>query len=133
MIPVSWVEREPPLAPVAVHAAGRAARALGRTLLARGAGRWEGVVSGDCIVVVGDDLPWVQGCAYLGRDPRCPSLLLPTAVQPTVATELLERALLRRFPTLAAPLAVLGDLVLPLGGARTLAPGPLEDWLEGRH
>ncbi|HEX5719145.1 MAG TPA: hypothetical protein VF179_23485, partial [Thermoanaerobaculia bacterium] len=75
--------------------------------------RLTGVAGQDLIVLLGDSafLPWVEGAAYLGRDARAPSLLLPTNREPTVPLPLLERALVLRAGHSKAepPLAVLLD------------------------
>lgn len=128
---VEWRPREPPLPPVAVAVRGPAARRLARRLLEEGRlGGFEGVVADDLLVLMGGDLPWVDGCTYLGRDARSPALLLPTTEEPTVPVEILERAVLQRFSNLERPLALLGPQVVPLGAARAVARGPLQAWVE---
>jgi hypothetical protein len=116
LLPLAWHPRLVPLEPVGVAARGEAARALIRRLLARtdeDLGRLSGVAGQEVILLLGaaTDLPWVEGAAYLGRDPRAPSLLLPTNRHPGVPLALLERALLARAGRQKAepPLAVLLD------------------------
>ena len=116
LVPIAWRPRSAPLEPVGMAARGEAARALARRLLARSdedLARLTGVAGQDLVVVLGDSslLPWVEGAAYLGRDARAPSLLLPTNREPTVPLPLVERALILRAGHQKAepPLAVLLD------------------------
>jgi hypothetical protein len=116
LVPIAWRPRSAPLEPVGMAARGEAARALARRLLARSdedLARLTGVAGQDLILLLGDSalLPWVEGAAYLGRDARAPSLLLPTNREPTVPLPLVERALVIRAGHLKAepPLAVLLD------------------------
>lgn len=99
--PLRWRERAAPLPPRAAVGLGPVAAALlGRLRRAtpdelRGV---EGAASEGALVVLGEAslLPWVDGVVYLGRDPRAPSLLLPTAQEPTLHPALLEGAVARR-------------------------------------
>lgn len=116
LVPIAWRPRSAPLEPVAMAARGEAARALAKRLLARSdedLARLTGVAGQDLILLLGDAvlLPWVEGAAYLGRDARAPSLLLPTNREPTVPLPLVERALVARAGRQKAdpPLAVLLD------------------------
>ena len=98
----------------------------------------ESLVNLDCVagremlILIGHEglLPWADGVTYLGRDPRAPSLLVPTTLTPSVHIALLERALMARFSN-TSPLAVLPDAchVVPLSAARPLELGPLRAWL----
>jgi hypothetical protein len=140
-VAVGWRSRDEPLAVVGAAAAGDAARALATRVLARtdeALAKLRGVASARssdtvAIVVLGDaaDLPWLDGIVYLGRDPRAPSLLVPTFLEPDVPIELVERALLRRAhpgPLAVVPLAPLApspSLVVPCGAALALARRPL--------
>jgi hypothetical protein len=122
VIPVAWVPREPPLRPVGVAAWGPPAARLADRLRACTDERlqsWTGVQGEGILLVLGEDLPWADGVLWLGRDPAAPGLLLPTAVRPEPAVELLARALARFGPTLA----VIPELrrVVPLLGARPIA------------
>lgn len=96
---LTWRERARPLVPVAVAAVGPVASALLRRLRrvpAEELGAFEGVATAGALVVLGGALPWVDGVVYLGRDPGAPSLLLPTAQEPTAPPGLLEQAIRRR-------------------------------------
>jgi hypothetical protein len=135
--PVTWRPRPRPLEPAGVAARGAAARALAGRLLARGdeeLARLSGVAGPELLIALGapDDLPWVDGVSYLGRDPDAPLLLLPTNRQPSVHPRLLQDALLRRDARLTPPLAVLlgPDLLVSTAPARPIARRVLENALE---
>jgi len=118
---------------------GEAARRLARRLLSRddeALSRLSGVATQDLLVLLGeaDELPWVDGAVYLGRDAGAPSLLLPATREPSAPLPLVERALLDRARPagISPPYAVLVDPPLL---ASTLAARPLERpvlraWLE---
>ncbi len=133
-IRVEWRPRASALEPAAVAAWGSAGRALGRRLLARDdLKELAGVVAEDLIVVLGPGhaLPWADGVLYLGAEPAAPSLLIPTLLAPSVPTDVLWRAFVRRFG--GGPIAVLPErgLAVPLGGAREIAADLLAAWVEG--
>jgi hypothetical protein len=120
-IPIRWSARAVPLTPTAVIACGPVAARLADRLLTFADDlllRLRGVAGRDLIVLTGEssDLPWLDGVDYLGRDPLAPGLYIPTTLEPTPSVVLLERALRRRAPQLAAPLAL-----MPIGrrGAST--------------
>jgi hypothetical protein len=138
-IPVAFRPRTVPLAPIGCAARGPAARALAARL-ARTAARDEAAltrlsgVSGPSLLVIlgrGDELPWVDGVVYLGRDPAAPALLLPTTLEPDVPAALLERSLLAHESGLAPPLVVLADppLVASAGIARPIARAAIQGLL----
>jgi hypothetical protein len=107
-----WRPRERPLVPCAVIASGEAAPRLASRVLERTNGelaRLRGVAGDGLVLLVGDadDLPWVDGVAYLGRDAAAPSLLVPTSLEPSIAPALFERAVLARAARLVPPVAVL--------------------------
>ena len=120
---IGFRTRERPLAPCALHAEGDALQRLLQALLAAPAQRLRGlrgVRAARGVVLLGaeTDLPWADGVTYLGRDPRAPSLLLPTYLEPDVPVDLLER---RITATQATPIAVLPHLRLLLGLGRASA------------
>lgn len=90
-----WAAREQPLDVEGLWAEGPAASALRRKLLANPRPGLRVAESGDRMVVLGLDLPWVEGAIYLGREDN---LYLPTLCSPN-----LPRA------WLVARLAQLGD------------------------
>ncbi len=128
---LAWLPRAEPLPAVAACALGPAAHALGQRLLHlpdEHRRRLRGVAGRGVLALLGDaeDLPWVDGVLYYGRDPRAPLLLVPTTRAPTVDAALLERAVLARHRDLTPPLLLVaeGNLV-PMGEALTLAEAPL--------
>lgn len=137
-IAIEWSPREPPLQPVAVMAAGRAAAALARRLLTCSAddlASLQGVVSASAVVILGEEeaLPWVDGALYLGRDPVAPRLLLPTTSMPSVPVAWLERSLLARIEAQDAPWALAPTLALLVSAAAALPldRSRIEEWLAG--
>jgi hypothetical protein len=131
---VAWTPRDVPLLARAVAACGPAARALGRRLAALDDDALRGlaaVAGDDLLVVLGEELPWIDGVLYLGRAESAPDLLLPTALAPTVPPALLEVAI-RRLVTRTAPVAVLPDpaRLVACGTARAIDRALLERWLE---
>ncbi len=125
--------REEPLPPAVLAAFGPAAARLRERLLRmsdEALAALSGVAGEGLLLVIGADLPWVDGAVYLGRDPAAPALFLPTTLESAVPSALLERALRNRNPRELAPLAVLpGDTglrVVPLGVARPIDRGVLE-------
>lgn len=127
-VPVHWQEREPPLPAGAVVAQGAVARALAMRLLHEPdetLARFTGVGGEGLLVLLGDDLPWVDGVVYLGNDD---GLWLPTTRRSDVPAALLRRALEQRHGRSA--LAVLPPLrIFSVADARTLVRADLERWL----
>jgi hypothetical protein len=91
------------------------------------------VAGPELLVVLGasDELPWVDGISYLGRDASAPLLLLPTQLAPSVPAILLQTALLKQAAS-TGPLAVIprSGVLIPVGGARALARSALARWIE---
>jgi hypothetical protein len=135
-IPVRWGPRAEPLEPLAVAGEGPVALALARRVLSEDDARlasWSGVAGPGVLVLLGpaDSLPWVDGAVYLGRDASAPSLLMPCALAPDVASAMLERALLARVGRGGTPVAVLpasGHLV-SVCAARPVDRAALTAWL----
>lgn len=141
LIPVQWRPRAAPLEPVGIAVRGEQARVLARRLLARNdeaLARLSGVAAADLLVVLGeaDDLPWVDGAVYLGRDADAPSLFLPTTREPSAPLPLVERALLARARSSGSspPYAVLVDppLLASTQAARPIIRPVLHAWLDGQ-
>lgn len=135
LIEVGWRPRREPLAPVGAAARGEAAARLARRLLEEEDGplaELKGVGGRGVLVVLGaaERLPWVEGVTYLGRDVQAPALLLPTALEPSTPTALVERAFAARFPKLMPCAVLLGPAALvPFAGARPVAREALLKWL----
>lgn len=136
---ITWAAREPPLEPIAVAGVGAPALALARRLLDRDdehLGRLRGVAASGApamLVALGpaEELPWVDGVVYLGRDPLAPALLVPTILRPEVHPSLVERAFLAGAPAGSAPIAVFpsASATLGVGHALPLGRRELSAWL----
>ena len=87
---------------------------------------WRVGASGDAVLILGSDLPWIDGLVWLGRDPRAPELLLPTRYEPPVHPGLIARRL--------GPVAMTLDpaRVLPISATGRLHGPAVERWLDGR-
>ena len=134
---VHWNLRPEPLTPRGVAVRDHAALALARRLLTgrpEALARLQGVHAPGLLVVLGDEqeLPWVDGSVYLGREAGANRLLIPTTLACSVSLPLLERALCRQVEAWQLPLAVLPawNRIISLGAARAIAPETLTRWLE---
>jgi hypothetical protein len=134
---ITFSPRADILDPVAVAGLGRAARALARRLLRLTDERLRelrGAAGDDLLVVLGEtsSLPWVDGVAYLGRDPDAPRLLVPTMVRPDLALDVLEQTVARRAAALPSPWAVLlsPPQLFSVAHAAAIECDPLRAWLE---
>lgn len=132
-LPVAWVAREPPLPISGAAARGDAAGRWVARLLAAPELPWRGIGGPGWLVILGDEIPWVDGLQYLGRDPVAPRLLLPTHTAPEAAgvpvAALVDRWAAARCGGDAGPYAVLpGWAIVPLGDARTVDAGALARW-----
>lgn len=121
-LPIAWTSRAVPLPPAAVAARG----AVSARLIERLRGlpddrlaRLEGGAADGLVLVAGprDDLPWVDGVTYLGREPDAADLLVPTTREAAAPAALVEAALRARGALPAGPFAVLLDplTLVPLG------------------
>lgn len=101
-------ERAEPLPVSVVLARGEAARALAARLIARFDGERDArsrvsivrsLHGGEPVLVAlgsAEDLPWVDGAVWLGRDPEAPTLLLPAVLTLEPHPALVARALAHR-------------------------------------
>jgi hypothetical protein len=129
-VKVTWETRFPPLSPCGAAALGDVARDwVGRLLRSSDEvlATFSGVGGAGGIVVLGADLPWVDGLEWLGRDALAPALLLPTNRRPSVPVDVLQEAVLARSRGRSSPIALLGDgaLAVPCGDARPLTRAKL--------
>jgi hypothetical protein len=136
--------RSEPLNASAVLALDLVAERLLRRLVgfdAQRLSKLEGLRTARAVLVTGamDDLPWVDGVAYLGRDTDAPSLLLPTVVRPDVHLSLFERALashgngaLSGTSTKRWAVSFEPPLLLAASSTRTLDREMIEHWLSER-
>lgn len=132
-IPLAWAPREPPLEPEAVIAFDEVATRLGRRVLAapEGLSELRGCAGPSSLLLIGppESLPWVDGVRYLGRDPRAPSLLVPTTLTTQVPPDLLARAVSRQITGAAA---VLPGTLLDASAAGPIDVDALTTWLASR-
>ena len=130
---MTWRPRFTPLAPVGVAARGPAATSLVHRLLQYpdSLSHYKAVGAPGLLVILGEELPWVDGAVYLGHDAQSPSLLLPTNVEPSVPAALLQRSLAHVHKQ-NGPCALLLNppSLVPLSEARTIARESLIKWLE---
>ena len=133
--PVAFRPRAVPLQPIGLAAREGVAHRLALRLLEESderLARWSGVSGARLLVILGvaDDLPWVDGVEYLGRDARAPALLLPAVREPDVPAALFERMMLARGIPGGAPLAVTEHFSAGTGAARPVVRARLRAWLE---
>ena len=126
MTVLDWRLRHVPLTPRAVAGRGAVARRLAQRVVAE-PGPWRGVVGDDCLVLVGADLPWVDGVTYLGTAPEAPWLLHDCRYAPFVPLDWLGRWAARRSPGLVALLPE-PQVLVPLVDAEVFDPVQLEAW-----
>lgn len=122
---LEWTDREPPLPPAGLVALGPDA-----TLLAERLARLDASVTKHLTAITGESLlallgphdwlPWSPGVIYLTPDPTTPALFLPTTQRPTLPPALVLAALMKRFPELRLPLALLPDCCFSLAEATAL-------------
>lgn len=139
-IEVVWRARPEPLTPCGVAVREESARVLAQRLLTRRPeelARLQGVHAPGLLVLLGeaDDLPWVDGSVYLGREIGAAHLLIPTTLTCSTPLPLLERALCRQASEFQWPLALLPawNQIVMLGAARVVARETLTGWLEGNR
>jgi hypothetical protein len=111
---------------------------LGQRLLARddeSLARLSGVHGNGLLLLIGEeqDLPWVDGASYLGKDPTAPGVFVPTAEEPSVPLPLLLRAVQASFPTVVPPFVILrdepGPILVPLALSFPIVREGLVRWL----
>jgi hypothetical protein len=133
LLKIEWQNRTDTLDPSSVIAFAAAAITLAEKLLLVGDESLQalkGVGAKEMILLAGssDDLPWVNGAVYLGKDPQMPGFLLPTTLEPKLPADLFGRVMETKFKSFA-PFAVLPGKVVPFGKAKNLSRGVLETWL----
>lgn len=113
MIEVRWKKRQEPLTAEGAYARGPLAAELLRIAKERLL-RPRGAAGKDLTVLLGAELPWLDGVRYLARDPDEPRLYLPTDLELSIPAPLAARAFTAQF-SLAAPIAVFENTVVSLG------------------
>ena len=127
---LAWAQRDQALAPAGMVALGAVkARLLAqlRKLDAQAQARLSIVATRDMLVVLGADLPWVDGARYCAPDPRVRNLWLPTSMAPRLAPDLLRRSVTARAGSGALLLWPDPEQFLLLEPARSCSPA-LRDW-----
>jgi hypothetical protein len=131
--------RAVPLVAHALIARGDAALALARKLREgapaglRGV-RWAGAIA--LFVDTPEQLPWIDGAEWLGREPLAPSLFVPTRLEVTPHPQLVHAALARKlgadhFPLAIVPAGARVEIV-PLGSARAPSARGIDAFLGAR-
>ena len=105
-------------------ARGQAAQRLADRVIASG-GPWTGVVGHALIVLLGPELPWIDGVTYLGHEPDQPALWFDTRLQPSVPVAWLVSRVAR-----GGRVAWLHDpaVLVPLGAAAPFHAPALQAW-----
>lgn len=67
-----------------------------------------------------ENLPWIDGGIYLGKDQKAPSIYLPTNLRPNIPLDLFEKSLLLNFSE-QKPFAVVGKKIIPVGKMRPIS------------
>lgn len=102
---IGWVAAAPPLRPVAACGRGPVAVRLAERAEA---GPWTTARYDDWTVVLGDELPWVDGVVYLGALPDAPGVLVPVHRVPALSPDLVRSAV-RRLAGSAKQVALVPD------------------------
>jgi hypothetical protein len=139
MMRAAFSPRDDILEPAAAAGLGPIARLLAARLMLLSddqLSRLRGCAGNGIVAVLGEakDLPWVDGVAYLGRDPDAPRLLVPAMLRPNVAMDVFERAIARRAATLQGPWAVLATppRLFSVADAAIINRVHLSKWLEAQ-
>jgi hypothetical protein len=120
---LTFIPRRVPRPATAVAGVGAARLALLHRLVALGdqrRGQLRVAAGADVVIVLGptDALPWVDGAQWLGADDDAPSLLLPTALDPSWPLDLLQARVLSARGGRTGAVAVLA------ASKRLIATGP---------
>lgn len=116
---IKWQNRIEPLEPSALMVFGKSAIELKRKLLSlddEKLSSLQGVFAANMIFLAGksENLPWINGIIYFGKDSLAPAIFLPTTLRPDVPVDLFEKALLKKFFS-KIPFAVYENKIIPVG------------------
>lgn len=122
---LSWVQRTEPLPASAMFTPSTRVKALLQQLLSMPDDylqKLDGLQCDAGILITGQeaDLPWINGCLYLGMDQQAHHCLMSTQHQPTIPTGLLDQAIAQRYQQTVAIIPGC-DVLIPVSGTRTLA------------
>lgn len=127
-LPIRWRPHQRPLQPKAALIERPLMEGIVELLRQR---TLDAVATTRALVLFGetDALPWVRSIRYFGRDIRAPNLWLPTALEPLVPLDLLERAIRKRIPgpSLVDPV---GGRLIPVAAAAPLDESALRELVE---
>ena len=87
---IRWETAAPPLSPVAVAGRGSVGAQLAER--AEASPHWESIRFSEWCVVIGDELPWIDGVIYLGLLPGTTDVLIPVHRRPQLHPDLVARA-----------------------------------------
>ncbi len=125
IIKIKWQNRFDALEPLALIAFDDAAVRLKKKLLSLDDEKlslMQGVFGENLLFISGktENLPWIDGGIYLGKDARATSIFLPTNSRPNIPIDLFEKSLLRRFAA-QMPFAVVENRIIPVGKMRPIS------------
>lgn len=124
-IEIKWQNRFDSLEPLALIAFDDVAIRLKKKLLSfddEKLSLMQGVFGENLLFISSktENLPWIDGGIYLGKDARATSIFLPTNLRPNIPFDLFEKSLLRRFAD-KIPFAVVEDRIIPVGKMRPVS------------
>ena len=127
---LTWQARPQALPVAGVVGLGAAGKALGERLLEEPKLAFRALAWDQGLVLLGDELPWVSGLIWLGREPDAPGLYLPTQVASTVDPSWVLQCLASQAQP--PPIVVLPEpgLFFSLSHARSLDRSALQCWMK---
>jgi len=125
LLEIKWQNRLDSLEPRALIVFDEAATRLKERLISFEDERLsvlQGVFAENLLFITGDgeNLPWIDGAIYLGKDENAPSIFLPTNLRPDLPIDLFEKSLLLKFSE-QKPFAVLKNQIIPVGQMRVIS------------
>lgn len=125
LLEIKWQNRLDSLEPLALIAFDQVALRLQKKLLSlddEKLSALQGVFAENLLFVQGqsENLPWIDGGIYLGKDQNAPSIYLPTNLRPNLPLDLFEKSLLLKFAE-QKPFAVVENKIIPIGKMRPIS------------
>lgn len=133
LLEIKWKNRFDSLQPLALIAFNESAIHLKEKLLSFDDERLfglQGVFAENLLFIAGvsENLPWIDGGIYLGKDENAPSIFLPTNLRPAMPIDLFEKSLLHKFSG-QRPFAVIKNQIIPVGKMRPISRNVLGEIL----
>lgn len=133
LLEIKWQNRFDSLEPLALIAFDESVIHLKEKLLTFDDERLsalQGVFAENLLFIAGasENLPWINGGIYLGKDEIAPSIYLPTNLRPTMPIDLFEKSLLHKFSE-QRPFAVVKNQIIPVGKMRPISKNILSQIL----